>query len=465
MRASLRREPRTAVAKAASIPNARVKLESRKGSAARAAGVAAAIGAAVGVFWALAYALPLAASALIVTAHGLAGAGAGALAGALARGRGGAFLGVAFTLAVLAALPASRVGRAQAPDPLAPRPLAAARVVGPTAHRVAVIGLDGADWRVIDPLLAAGELPHLAGLLRRGRGWVLRSIEPSSSPVVWSSIFSGKQPEDHGIVDWESSRADNRRAAMLWELAHAAGLPSVAVNVPGSWPPTAVDGALVAGFPMPSPLLPATAATGFQNLGTLVDPEGRQAALPVVAPGVPGGSAEIVLGRAAARSRFGVRHPGIEAAAARRWLRSGAIEVQVEPEALEPGSWSAWQHDPGAGEAVVYRMRRLADARLWITPAFQDPRQPSLAFTSDARIGALLGEGEPYVVEGAGWRLAGEPALRAVLIEHLEQVEARHLAAARMLLAALPDWRVLAHVITLPDRVSHAFWRFHDPAD
>src|SRR5262245_38661716 len=42
------------------------------------------------------------------------------------------------------------------------------------AQRVAIIGLDGGDWSVIDPMIAAGELPNLAALLSRGRGAVLR---------------------------------------------------------------------------------------------------------------------------------------------------------------------------------------------------------------------------------------------------------------------------------------------------
>ncbi len=419
-------------------------------AAAGAAAAGAAIGAGAGALWAFAYALPLPPLAALVALHGLAGAALGMLAGSLLAGRVGALLGAAVVLGCLVGLPALRSGRPQALTPLAPRSLAAVQVANPTASRVAVIGLDGADWQVIDPLLAAGELPHLAALLGRGRGWVLRSIEPSSSPVVWSSIFSGKRPEDHGLEDWESSRADNRRAAMLWELANAAGLSAVVVNVPGSWPPTAIEGALVSGFPMPSPLLPATAETGFQNLGTLVDPEG--------------GEVEIVLGRAAARSRLGLRHPAIERAVERRWLATRPVAARLAAGSLEPGSWSPWRRDPGAEAALVYRARRLADARLWVTPAFQDPRLPSLAFTSAPEIGTLLDEGAPYVVEGAGWRLAEQPALRAVLIEHLEEIEARHLRAAETLLDAVPDWRVLAHVITLPDRVSHAFWRFHDPA-
>ena len=82
----------------------------------------------------------------------------------------------------------------------------------------------------------------------RGRAAVLRSIEPIQSPVVWMSIFSGRPPEEHGIVGWTSAHAANRRTGVLWEMAGAAGLASLVVNVPGTWPPTAVEGALDLGL-------------------------------------------------------------------------------------------------------------------------------------------------------------------------------------------------------------------------
>ncbi len=420
--------------------------------------------AAIGAGWAAGYGLPGSAIAASAGLHGVAGLALGALLGRLHPALAAVAAAVLF-----AALPAGWAALTAAPEasaPLAPRPVAKAEPRDATARRVAVIGLDGADWRVIDPLLAAGELPHLRALLARGRGWVLRSTDPSSSPVVWTSIFSGKPPEAHGITDWDSSRADNRRAALLWELLAGAGLRSVVVNVPGSWPPTAVDGAFVSGFPMPSPLLPASAETGFQNLGTLVDPEARAATLTVV--GARDGRADVSLGRLAPRARGSLRHPLFETRAARRWLPARSLETEValaNGSAPPPGEWSHWHHHAEAGVALVYRMHRLADSRLWLTPAFQDPARPSLVFTNAPWVAEALAANGPYVVEGAGWRLAAEPALRTTLVEHLEQVEARHRRAAETLLAAVPDWRLFAHVITLPDRVSHAFWRFHAPSD
>src|SRR5262245_3671292 len=51
-------------------------------------------------------------------------------------------------------------------------------VVRRLAHPIALIGLDGADWQIIDPLIAAGRLPSLARLKSRSVFGHMRSSEP-----------------------------------------------------------------------------------------------------------------------------------------------------------------------------------------------------------------------------------------------------------------------------------------------
>ena len=69
-----------------------------------------------------------------------------------------------------------------------------------TGHgRVVVFGIDGADWRVIDPLIAAGRMPSLARVVREGASGTLMSMEPSASPALWTTIATGVTPERHGI--------------------------------------------------------------------------------------------------------------------------------------------------------------------------------------------------------------------------------------------------------------------------
>ena len=66
--------------------------------------------------------------------------------------------------------------------------------------RLLILGWDGADWDVLDPLLEAGALPHLAGLLARGCRAPLASLEPRLSPLLWTSAVTGVTPDTPGAV-------------------------------------------------------------------------------------------------------------------------------------------------------------------------------------------------------------------------------------------------------------------------
>ena len=102
------------------------------------------------------------------------------------------------------------------------------------APRVLLIGWDAADWRLLDPLLAAGHLPHLAGLIAGGCRARLASIRPVLSPIVWTSIATGKRPHQHGIHGFAAPDAatggvrpagsDLRTAEALWNMLSRSGL-------------------------------------------------------------------------------------------------------------------------------------------------------------------------------------------------------------------------------------------------
>jgi hypothetical protein len=72
--------------------------------------------------------------------------------------------------------------------------------------RFVLIGLDGADWRYIEPLIARGELPNIASLRERGAWGPLETFKPTKSPVVWTTVATGQVPTVHGIRDYTSLR-------------------------------------------------------------------------------------------------------------------------------------------------------------------------------------------------------------------------------------------------------------------
>src|SRR5260370_15124955 len=68
-----------------------------------------------------------------------------------------------------------------------------------STRRVMVIGWDAADWKVIEPLLSSGQMPNLARLMSKGVHGNLATIYPPLSPMLWTSIATGKRAYKHGI--------------------------------------------------------------------------------------------------------------------------------------------------------------------------------------------------------------------------------------------------------------------------
>ncbi len=126
-----------------------------------------------------------------------------------------------------------------------------------------IIGLDGADWHILNPWIEQGELPHLAALRARGAWGDLRSTIRPESSTAWSTFATGVNPGRHGIFGFSAQRpetydvhlntAASIRHASFWQYAAAAGKRIALLNIPMTYPPQPfADGALVAGMLTPS---------------------------------------------------------------------------------------------------------------------------------------------------------------------------------------------------------------------
>ncbi|MBN2382688.1 alkaline phosphatase family protein [bacterium] len=69
----------------------------------------------------------------------------------------------------------------------------------PSNEQVVVIGLDGATWDLLLPLMKMGRCPGMQHVLENGVSGTFRTIVPTLSPVIWTSIATGMLPEHHGI--------------------------------------------------------------------------------------------------------------------------------------------------------------------------------------------------------------------------------------------------------------------------
>ena len=120
--------------------------------------------------------------------------------------------------------------------------------------KLILLGLDGATWDVLEPLLTLGVLPNLERLRREGSAGVLRSVFPPLSPVAWTSAMTGKNPGKHGVFEFLEhghnplhGRVNSSRSIhseLLWEIAGRHGKKTIVGGVPMSYPPRPA-----AGFP------------------------------------------------------------------------------------------------------------------------------------------------------------------------------------------------------------------------
>jgi predicted AlkP superfamily phosphohydrolase/phosphomutase len=129
-----------------------------------------------------------------------------------------------------------------------------------TTSRVLVVGWDGADWRILDPLLERGILPNLSSLIDRGGRAVLRSTMPTHSWTAWPSFLTGVDPADHGVFDILDGRGGSKQFPVTYRSIKertflddltAAGVETLMMNVPLTFPPPAIQGKLIAGGVLP----------------------------------------------------------------------------------------------------------------------------------------------------------------------------------------------------------------------
>ncbi len=117
-----------------------------------------------------------------------------------------------------------------------------------------LVGWSSGDWRVVSPLLDAGRLPHLAGIVATGVCGQLASLWPDLPPLLWTSLATGKRPQRHGILGYEEPdgaggrrpvTTRHRTAAPLWEITSRSGLVSLAIDAGPSFPADPINGVVV----------------------------------------------------------------------------------------------------------------------------------------------------------------------------------------------------------------------------
>lgn len=110
------------------------------------------------------------------------------------------------------------------------------------AGRVAIFAIDGADWELLSELSNDGRIPNIRALAQGGTTASLQTIQPTVSPLVWTTVATGLPPDHHGVIDFtDRSRkkpvdSTTRRAPAIWDIAEAFGRRAVTVNWWTGWP-------------------------------------------------------------------------------------------------------------------------------------------------------------------------------------------------------------------------------------
>ena len=150
-------------------------------------------------------------------------------------------------------------------------------------NKVIFIGVDAATFDIIKPLIKEGKLPHFKQIMENGCWGKLSTINPTFTPIIWTSIATGMLPEKHGIYFMSKSylkgmkRPINfrripqfvgtnkmfslleilgllhttpassleRKVPALWNISYKAGLKVGVLRYPVTWPVEEVDSFLI----------------------------------------------------------------------------------------------------------------------------------------------------------------------------------------------------------------------------
>ncbi len=126
-------------------------------------------------------------------------------------------------------------------------------------RKTVLIGLDGCDFRILDPLVREGSLPTFRELMGSGCRATLLSTLPCNTLPSWNSIFTGVNPGKHGITDFvireggkiSLANSGYRMVDPIWSILSDRAVPQIIVNEPVTYPPLTIDGVMVCGLAVP----------------------------------------------------------------------------------------------------------------------------------------------------------------------------------------------------------------------
>ena len=126
------------------------------------------------------------------------------------------------------------------------------------SKKVLLIGWDAADWKVVHKLMDEGKMPTVQRLVDNGTIGNMATLHPPLSPMLWTSIATGKRPYKHGIYGFTEPTPDkmsvqpmtnvSRRSKALWNILNQNDMKSLIVGWWPSHPAEPINGVMVSDF-------------------------------------------------------------------------------------------------------------------------------------------------------------------------------------------------------------------------
>jgi len=126
--------------------------------------------------------------------------------------------------------------------------------------KVLLIGLDGATYNLIDPLVAEGIMPNLGRIMENGARGILRSTMHPLTPPAWATLMTGRTPGNHGVFDFIRVERDGDiptytlatsadiKVPTVWQIVSDAGFRVTTLNYPTMFPVKKVNGVVIPGY-------------------------------------------------------------------------------------------------------------------------------------------------------------------------------------------------------------------------
>ncbi len=151
--------------------------------------------------------------------------------------------------------------------------------------KLIVIGLDGATWNILLPLIKKDKLPTFKKLLESGVSGTLKSTIPPVTGPSWLSFATGKNPGKTGVYDFlnrdgvdlklKSVSSNNYKGESVWDYLSNNGYKTGVVAYPTLYPPYPINGFMISGIGTPA----------YGNYGNITYPEELRKELDAVSDG------------------------------------------------------------------------------------------------------------------------------------------------------------------------------------